>query len=137
MSLPDTLAVLASKFGLVALPVGAALGLVRAVEAVVGVVAEPALEDATPVGALKLVFVAGLRLGTVGEGRVLVGPVDAVGVAVAHVRQRDTLRSPECFVLLARELCLWVARSALCITEQAAIHRKMISCHIIEDMREG
>lgn len=82
----------------------AILALVRAVAAIVVVVAHPTLVDAPAVAARELIDAAVGHRRAVQRRRVLVGTVDAVRIAVAQPLPRDALRPVPRLVRLAREL---------------------------------
>lgn len=91
------------------------LALVRAVAAVVVVVAHPSAVDAPPVAARELVRAAVCHRRAVERGRVLVGPVHAVRVAVAQPLARYALRPVPRLVRRARELGRFVALPVVCV----------------------
>jgi hypothetical protein len=94
----------------------AVLALVGGVAAVVVVVAQPALVDATAVAALELVVTAArLRTRAVMQRGVLVGAVHTIWVAVAHPLLRDALRAVPILVLGASVLHLGVALAVVAL----------------------
>jgi hypothetical protein len=94
----------------------ALFALIGGITAVVVVVAQPALVDATAVAALELVVAAArFRTGAVVQRGVLVGAVHAVRVAVAHPLLGNALRAVPVLVLGARVLHLGVALAVVAL----------------------
>lgn len=86
---------------------------IRSIAAIVIMITSPALVDATAILASELIIGARLRCWAIVEGDILIGPINAIRVAVAEPLLRNALRPSPGFVFLASELSLRVALSVI------------------------